>query len=371
MKKLCSVAILIMVFFGATPTHAVEVDSGVTFGPYIQRIKKTAVSILLHTDSVQAVTVNYRAQGSDNWLTMTDSPKNQHAFRVTGLTEGGVYEYYFESSTGMPMTLTYTFATKRRVTKKHPLRVAVFGDSGGFTTDQLRVAQQMQWWNPDILLHTGDIAYDAGTENQFITSFFKAYQPLIAQVPFYGSIGNHDYVTDQAGPYKEFFECPVKFSSTEDYYAFNYGPVHFVSLNTNLDYSEGSEMYQWLVSDLQNTKKKWKVVFFHHPMYSSGEHGSTANMADILGPVFENNGVQLVLNGHDHDYERNVPVNNVLYIVTGGGGHSLYDQVTENTQSSLFVSEYHFLALRITDNKLIAEAIDKRGYPFDEFTITR
>lgn len=364
------ISMCVLVSVGSSPTQALT-DSGISFGPYIQRVKKTAVSILIHTDMSAPVKLRYRKVGKTDWNNVVDTASNQHSFRIKNLKEDTEYEYYFKNADGERITMTYTFRTKRDVTEDEPLRVAVFGDSGAFTTDQMRVATQMQWWKPELLVHTGDIAYESGTTDDFVLTFFKPYQPLIAEVPFYGSIGNHDYTTDQAGPYKELFETPTTYSDSEDYYAFDYDSTHFVSLNSNLDYSEGSEMYSWLVNDLADTNKPWKIVFFHHPVYSSGEHGSTTGMAEVLGPVFEQYDVDLVLNGHDHNYERNTKVNGVMYVVTGGGGRSLYDAVNENPQSKIFISEYHFLGLMITDTTLTAQAIDKRGYKFDTFELTQ
>jgi hypothetical protein len=329
------------------------------------------VSVLIHTDTEQVVRLKYRKVGADNWKKVHDTADTMHSFRITDLKEGTAYEYYFQNNDSERITQTYTFHTKRSVTNDAPLRVAVFGDSGVYNEDQFRVGAQITWWNPEVLLHTGDIAYDAGTEEQYAQTFFNAYVPLLAQVPFYGSIGNHDEATDAAGPYKKFLECPTAYSDSEDYYAFDYGPAHFVSLNSNNDYSEGSEMYNWLVNDLAQTDKRWKIVYFHHPLYSSGYHGSTAGMADILGPVFEDNGVQLVLNGHDHDYERNQKVHGVLYIVTGGGGGSLYEHGFDNVYSSIFESRFHFVGLQISKNALTGQAIDENGYIFDDFVLTQ
>lgn len=358
------------VLFGVgMPAYAVDPDSGITFGPYVQRMKKTAVTILLRTDSAVTVKLKYRKVGAENWKKVHDDETDQHRFRLTDLKKGTSYEYYIQDSNNSRLTPTYTFTTKRSVTEDAPLRIAVFGDSGVLGTDQFRVAGQMQSWRPDLFLHTGDIAYNSGTEEEYRTKVFDVYQSLFAEIPFYGSIGNHDYTTEQAGPYKELFEYPTAYSTSEDYYAFDYGPAHIVSLNTSLDYSEGSEQYNWLVSDLQASDKDWKIVYFHFPMYSAGEHGTTVGMADILGPVFEQYGVDLVLNGHDHDYERNNVVNGVLYVVTGGGGATLYEELRENPESVLFRSQYHFVGLTITKTAVIGKAIDERGYVFDEFSL--
>lgn len=377
MKTARLVSIALAFLLGATivsttlPTTSHAATSGIAFGPYVQRVKKTAISVLLRTDSAISVRLKYRKVGASSWTVKTDSSTTEHAFRIKNLSADSTYQYYFQDSDKNRLTSTYTFATKHTVNSDEPLRIAVFGDSGAFSTDQFRVATQMQWWNPDILMHTGDIAYEEGTLDEFEHTFFTPYQPLLAQVPFYGTVGNHDYATENGGPYKDVFETPTKYSDTEDYYAFDYGPAHIISLNTNIDYTEGSAQYEWLTNDLAHTDKQWKIVFFHYPVWSSGRHGSTAGLADALSPVFEHYGVQLVLNGHDHDYEHNYTVNGVLYIVTGGGGASLYTQEHENAHSYLFESTYHFLGLEITKKHIKGKAIDENGYQFDDFELTK
>lgn len=345
-------------------------DSGLTIMPYLQRQTKHAVTILSRSDEAQTITLNYRKVGAINWKTKTeDTAAIEHRYRLTGLKRGQAYEYYLENSSTEALTQTYTFSTQKNITAEDPLHIAVFGDSGVATTTQYEVAAEMTSWQPELLLHTGDIAYSSGTEEEFINTFFTVYSNLLSEIPFYGSIGNHDYTTESAGPYKTLFETPIN-STNEDYYSFNYDNIHFVSLNTNLDYSVGSTMYAWLENDLASTNKKWVVVFFHQPPYSSSNvHGSTVDMQTTIVPIFETYDVDLVLNGHDHDYERFDKINGVQYIVTGGGGNSLYELGTELEQSAYFLSENHFVGLTVTPDSIAIEAIDEDGFVFDAVTL--
>lgn len=365
------VSVLCSLFVAATPifTSAGLLDSGITIGPYLQRVSTNAATILVRTDEAQQVTLNYRAVDASKWKTSTESTTaTTHRYRVTSLKRGQSYEYYLTNSSGARLTQTYTFTTQRAITNANPLRVAVFGDSGVASTTQYEVASEMAAWQPELLLHTGDIAYDSGTEQEFIDKFFVVYSSMLSEMPFYGSIGNHDYTTDSAAPYKDLFETS-KNSGTEDYYSFNYDNTHFVSLNSNLNYSVGSDMYEWLDADLAATTKKWVIVYFHHPPYSSGEHGSSPELQSILVPLFEEHNVDLVLNGHDHTYERFNTINGVQYIVTGGGGSSLYDLVDELDESALFLSENHFVGLTISHKQLRIQAIDEDGFVFDSVTL--
>ena len=351
-------------------SQATLTDSALTIEPYLQRVTKHAATVLVRSDEAQTITLFYHKVDATNWKSITeDDAATEHRYRLTSLKRGQEYEYYLENSSGDALTQVHTFRTQKDITNDDPLKVAVFGDSGVGNTTQYEVASEMAKWEPELFLHTGDIAYNSGTEQEFIDNVFTVYSSLFSEIPFYGSIGNHDYTTELAGPYKELFETPTN-GADEDYYSFNYDNVHVVSLNSNLDYSVGSAMYTWLETDLAATNKKWVIVFFHHPPYSSGVvHGSTVAMQTTLVPLFETYDVDLVLNGHDHDYERFDKINGVQYIVTGGGGNSLYELGTELEESALFLSENHFVGLIISNASIELEAIDEDGFVFDTLTL--
>lgn len=357
---------LVTIIFTGSVAHATY-DSEITYGPYLQRVTKKAATVLIATDADKILTLHYKKDGG-KWKTSTERAATAtHRFRVSNLIKGQIYSYYL-SDGGTRLSRTYQFRTQKIIKKNDPLKVGVVGDSGLLNTEALQVALRMRNWEPDIITHTGDIAYYSGTSDNYIERFFPVYQALIAESPFYGSIGNHDYVTDSAGPYKEIFETPTN-SGTEEYYSFNYDNVHFVSLNTDLDFTVGSTMYNWFESDLQNAKKRWKIVFFHKPPYSSGVYGNNNDLIDNLVPLLEANDVDLVLNGHEHSYERTKEINGVTYIITGGGGNDLRGQDNDDANTAVFESVYHFVGLTIRKNYIKLQAIDSNGYIFDTATI--
>ncbi len=368
MKKFILVGIISFLFIPFSTGAAT--NSGLTIGPYLQRVTKKAVTIKVRTESEQKLIFKYQKDGAKKWKTKRDSSSTTtHRYRLTSLKADKDYVYYLTDEDGDRVTQNYFFHTRKVITKDNPLKIAVIGDSGNGSVAQYKVATQMMEWEPEMMLHTGDVAYNDGTYAQFEDYFFTPYQPLLAQIPFYGSIGNHDYRTDDAGPYKDYFEYPTKLSSSEDYYSFNEDDVHIVALNSVIDYSEGSDQYNWLEQDLQDADQDWKIVFFHYPPYSSGMHGPEEDMRDSIVPLFEEYNVDLVLNGHDHTYERNKKVNGIYYIVTGGGGGSLYTQDNDTVYSKVFLSDYHFVGLTIYPKKIKVKAIDKSGYVFDRLTI--
>jgi len=167
------------------------------------------------------------------------------------------------------------------------------------------------------MVHLGDIAYAQGTDLQFQRGFFSFYDSILRRLTSWPTQGNHD-LTENA--YYSVFSLPRSAqaggvaSGTEYYYSWDYGNAHFISLNSEITASDTrSNMLAWLANDLAASTKTWTVVFFHHPPYSKGSHNSDDPTdsggrmewmrANVL-PVLENRGVDLVLSGHSHAYER-------------------------------------------------------------------
>ena len=366
MKKIILLTLIVGFVF---PLGMQATNSGITVGPYLQRVSKKAATVLVRTDTDQKLILKYKKESAKKWKTKTDvTASSTHRYRLLRLKKKNNYKYYLTDSSGNRLTQTYTFETRSKIKKNNPLKVAVLGDSRTGDEARLSVAQQIMRWDPEMILHSGDFG-DTGTETEFIDDVFTPYQALLAERVMYGAIGNHDFTTAEAAPYKEFFELPQKNSGSENYYSFTVDKAHFITINTSMKYIEGSDQYIWLDQELAASNKKWKIVFMHHPPYSSGSHGSTEAMWDTIVPLFEAYGVDLVFTGHDHCYERNQEINGVRYIVSAGGGAPLYDQVNDATYSEKFLSDYHFVGMVIYPKKIKIKAIDDQGYVFDRLTI--
>jgi predicted phosphodiesterase len=297
----------------------------------------------------------------------TGAAGRSHQLRFTGLQAGATYHYVAyeaDKEVGKGQFKTAAAATQTK------FRFAALGDSGRGTTAQFAVARQMETWKPEFVLHTGDVIYPSGEASSYGPYFITPYRALIAGTVFYPSPGNHDYRTDKAQPYLDFFEAPrANLDDTERYYTFTHGNAQFFSLDTNQAYAKGSAQYTWLSEQLAASKATWKVPFFHHPPYSSGDHGSSMGVREALAPLFKQHKVQLVLTGHDHHYERTKPQDGTTYVVTGGGGADLRD-VKPQSFTEVGQARYHFTALTIDGKRLIVEAIDQRGSVFDSTTLT-
>jgi hypothetical protein len=320
-----------------------------------------------------------------------------HSATLSGLSAGTTYHYrvYSDGTDLTPWSdVAFTTAPAPSATG---LRFVNLGDSRLYkeysqpSQGALDVAAEIGRHDFDLACHTGDIVYSGGVcsgddsgWNQYLRNYFGVYGEILGHAPFYTSIGNHELLHGTCGyeSYTSIFHLPdnAPAGSEETFYSFDWANAHFVTLDTNQDYTTGSPQYNWLVNDLQNTSRPWKLIFFHDPAYSSGLHGSTPDVIDHLVPVFEANGVDVVLNGHDHDYERTCPIlagsctsvaeGGVVYYVSGGAGAPLRE-VGSSWFTQFADSLFHFLLVTVDDCSLRVDALDTNGQVFDSYTVDK
>jgi Calcineurin-like phosphoesterase len=340
--------------------------------PYLQRLSSDSMELLFRLapeatelGSVEVSTPDGVPVSSGEVAIDRGAPDGrQRVAHVEGLEPSS---YYCYSLSGL--TEPIGFRTAPRADEGAVVRFSVFGDSGSGGATQLAVRDQIAAVPFDLLLHTGDIAYEAGSLAQFESNFFGVYAGLLKSLPAFPVPGNHEYRTDSAGPFVEVFDLPDNHvpGAGERWYSFDWGDVHFVALDTE---RLGTLQIAWLEQDLTNNRRPWVVAFLHRPPYSSGEHGGASNVEAAFVPLFERHHVPIVFSGHDHDYERTLPINGVTYVVTGGGGKGTRD-VGTSAFTARSESILHFVAAEIRDNSLHLRAIDEAGNEFDSVDITR
>ncbi|MDB5101275.1 MAG: metallophosphoesterase [Cyanobacteria bacterium RYN_339] len=285
--------------------------------------------------------------------------------RITGLTPGAWYGYQLERPGQAPFQ--GRFVANRGPQATH-LRFTVMGDMGDGSPAQHAIAGHMAAWKPEFVLTVGDNVYPDASAADFGPKFFDVYGPMIANAPIYPTLGNHDMRTDAGAPYLAAFVLPQD-PAGERYYAFDEGPARFWALDSNQSLAPGSPQYKWLEADASASRAKWKIAFFHHPPYSSGLHGQEAKNRAWLPPLFSRLGFTAVFTGHDHHYERSLPIGGVTYFVTGGGGAMLY-----GTQDKPFTDRkairHEFLAVSIFEDRMGVLSIDEDGKPLDAAVLT-
>src|ERR687889_2035290 len=249
----------------------------------------------------------------------------RHAVALTGLDPGSMYHYRVESAGGPSATGHFRTAP----VGDSRFSFAVVGDSGSGGKGQLTVAALLERLRPDLVLHTGDVVYPAGQERHYDRRFFAPYRNLIKTVPLFPVLGNHDVMRGHGTAFLENFHPPLESPrSTKRYYSFDWGNTHFVALDSELYHgdrgSDPERQKDFLEQDLAASRKRWKVAFLHRSPYGSSRHGGDERVREDLEPLFARHAVDLVFSGHDHVYERTVPIRGVTYVVSGRGGRRLY-----------------------------------------------
>jgi len=262
----------------------------------------------------------------------------------------------------------------KQITKNptEKIKFLVFGDSGSGSNEQKILARLMEKESPDLILHTGDLAYERGTPMELKEKALFIYQKLFDQASFYPVLGNHDYLTQNGQPFLDIFKLP----GNERYYFFSVGKNLFIALDSNALLDEApNKMLSWLEQTLSRnvTSYQWVFVYFHHPAYSTGSHGSDKRVQDKIVPILEKYSVDMVFSGHDHNYQRTCEIKQgkcenggIVYLVTGGGGKSLYPVGRPDWFTKFQKSVYHFLSVKIENCRLTLETIDLNGAVFDK-----
>ncbi len=310
--------------FGAAISVVEQVN--ILRGPYLQNGSATNVTVRWRTDVPTPSLVRFGTNAIDLDQTATSGlVTTNHEVRLTQLLPDTKYYYAFgscpEALSGS--ALTY-FVTAPELGTPKPTRIWVVGDAGTANIHQINVRNAYQAFNgtrhTDLWLTLGDNAYNFGYDAEYQVRLFDIYTNLLPNSVLWPALGNHDTAFSTAHvdtyPYFDIFTLPRNgeaggvASGKEHYYSFDHGNIHFVCLDsvTSLR-ATNSPMYLWLASDLATNRADWTIAYWHHPPYSRGGHNSDIEfellqMRRIFGPVLERGGVDLVLTGHSHSYER-------------------------------------------------------------------
>lgn len=314
-----------------------------TRGPYLQKAAPTQMTIRWRNSLQNIGRVKYGiAEGNlnqtvDEIVAPAPGPLSgfEHVITLTGLSPNTTYFYSIGSAGDILASGTdYTFTTPPLPGAVLNTRIWVLGDAGTANANQQAVRDAFYTWTgsrtPNLVLQLGDNAYNTGTDAEYQSAVFNIYPTMLRKTPFWSCLGNHETAQSTARittyPYFDIYtlptagECGGVASGTEHYYSFDHGNIHFISLDSmtaSLDTIEanGSDgpMAAWLRADLTSTTATWIICFFHHPPYTKGSHnsdsltdsdGALVQIREKILPILEVGGVDLVLNGHSHCYER-------------------------------------------------------------------
>ena len=310
-----------------------------TRGPYLQMGNQNSITIRWKT----SVASNSRVElgttfGTYPTIVSDATSTTDHIMNITGLTADTKYYYRIGNTTNMGVADNEKFFTTlppANTTRK--IRIAAFGDCGrndnSFQSQTLSQYRAYLTSNsidaPDAWLLLGDNAYDAGTDAEYTANFFGPYgSSILKNHKVYATPGNHDYANnatrqnDHAVPYYDVFINPTAAeiggtsSGTEAYYSFNIGDIHFLALDAYGNENSSTRIYDttgaqavWVKADLAANTKRWTIAYWHHPPYTKGSHNSDSeteliNIRERFIRILERSGVDMIINGHSHDYER-------------------------------------------------------------------
>lgn len=262
--------------------------------------------------------------------------------------------------------------------KRGSVKFAVIGDSGRGDRAQNEIAQRMiaarRQFPFDFVVMLGDNIYDSHTPEDYVARFEAPYKPLLdAGVTFHAAIGNHD---DPAQIRYEKFNMGGK-----RYYSFRRAEVSleggiagagvrfFVLDSRSLD----AEQLNWLRDGLEDSASRWKIVYFHHPIYTSGRYASAARtLRASLEPILVDGGADVVLSGHEHFYERMKPQRGILYFTSGAGGSLRRGDIRKTDLTARgFDTDYSFMLMEAADRELYFQVISRSGETVDAGVVTK
>jgi 3',5'-cyclic AMP phosphodiesterase CpdA len=261
--------------------------------------------------------------------------------------------------------------------KEGSVRFLVMGDTGQGDPGQYDTAREMaalrQQFPFEFVIMVGDNIYGSDTPADYVKKFETPYKPLLdAGVKFYATLGNHDNPNQSS--YKLFN------MGGQRYYTFrappgglgklSHGGVRFFAIDSTY---LSKEQLDWLGKELASSASDWKICFFHHPLYSSARtHGSSLESRATLEPIFVKNGVSLVLNGHDHTYERIKPQQGIPYFVIGSGGSLRRGDLRPTDMTAKgYDQDYVFMLAEIAGEEMYFTALTRKGQVVDSGVVAR
>lgn len=419
-------------------------------GPYLQVGNETAITIRWRTSTACYGRVSVGpSNGVYTTATVDETcPTTDHIVRVTGLTAGTKYFYQISATDGTIFqgAASNFFKTAPPANYTGKIRITAFGDCGrnaaAYQDDNLANYQTYLTANgidaPDAWILLGDNAYNSGSDVEYTNNFFNIYQGnILKNHKLYPAPGNHDYgnsagnKTSRSMPYHSNFSVPQNgesggvASTKQNYYSYDIGNIHFLSLDsygtesdgTSMETAASSAMKTWLDADLAANTKKWVVAYWHHPPYTKSSHnsdseGDLVNIRQNFITFLETRGVDLIICGHSHAYERGYLLRNftgswtsfnagthavstssatytsaatcpyvynstpsnhgTVYVVAGSAGASGGTNAGFGANAFPFsVNDGGIFYFEVEDNRLDAKMLRRNGTIFDQFTIMK
>ncbi len=344
--------------------------------PYLQKATVDGITIKWKTDAPSNSRVWFGSSVDDlSNIELVDELTTNHEVRISGLESDTKYFYKIGNSEQefIGGTSDFFFKTNPNIGTPKDTRIWITGDAGTGKDEQFKVRDSYlnfagESGKSDLWLMMGDNAYEHGRESDYHMGLFMVYQEILKNTVSFPTTGNHDLLAEasaitETGAFYDIFalpkdgECGGMPSGSESYYSFDYGNIHFICLeSTDLNRDSTGAMATWLKNDLANTEAEWLIAYWHFAPYTKVDHnsddyndwdGRAIDMRKNFNPILEQYGVDLVLSGHSHGYERS-------FLIDGhyGFSNSLSDDmVLDNTSGNLNTTGPYTKPLKLTPHR--------------------
>jgi predicted phosphodiesterase len=360
MKKIQFIFILIF-------TLITTVRAELHLGPYLQNVTPTSIEVMWETTEPAIGILKYGISGSKLSHSVREQESRKlHTIIIDNLHPNTVYDYrcIWQGDS----TKTFNFKTAPQ-DPSIPVRIMIYGDSRSAPERHEKVIRSAAENHPDLVVNTGDLVGYGSVKKLWKKELFDPASLLMTQSPYYAVPGNHE---EESPLYYSYFTM----GGGKKWWSADFGSVHLIGLNTNVDGSPGSLQYEWLVQDLiDNQDKPWIFVFMHNPMFHVHPFRPVYEERYYWHPLFMEYGVDMVFSGHDHYYLRTHPIGrmgalekSVVYFTVAGGGAPLYTGI-DKPFKAFFLRDYHYSILDIDAEKIVLKGIDIEGKLFDSYEV--
>ena len=340
-------------------TTLAATDVQVARGPYVQRVDAQSARVVWRTNIPASSNLGY-SDGVNSYTVQDPVLRTDHSVLIGPLPSLARITYTLNYPTPKGGSFTTCSGSPAN------LALDAAGDMGGGNAPEKSIASLIAADHPDLIAAMGDDVYPTGADQDYAARFFTPYASALAGSAFFTTFGNHEYYSPGGADARRAWSQPGSKSS----FSFDCSGVHIAVVDNYQPYGPGSAQYNWLANDLSTTTQPWKIVVMHIPPYSSSTTGPSPGSAGVLNTLFEKSGVQLVLGGHSHNYERTKVINGVTYMVDGGGGNGLnVFSGTPPSWSAYRAAEYSYLRLKISASQILGTEIRQDGTTGDGFTI--
>ncbi|HSD19415.1 MAG TPA: metallophosphoesterase [Anaeromyxobacter sp.] len=362
-------------------------------GPFLQQTTPTSTLVVVTTDAAARVEAVADLPGGGTARAGSDG--TYHLLRLNGLAPGATIPFHVTID-GAPAA--EGAVRTPGVPGTEAARHAVLGataDTGSAGPNARANVARLKARGVEAVLTMGDNSYPDGAAGEWSTTFFDVWKGLMPYATLWTGVGDHEYRTPFAQPYLDAVELPEG-PQGERYYSFDWGDIHVVALDTNcivpMNANEmgcdAATMVAWLEEDLASTKAPWKIVTMHRPALATGKYGVYEEIPRALSGSFEKHGVDLVLQAHNHLYERTWPARGgvsvktgagaydhpgaPVYVTAGGGSDYLYESAMPPAEWTAFrQTEFQHLVLTLDGGTLGVESVRPDGSVLDRFEIVK